>query len=232
MPVLSKRTRNRLSREKRILEAALKVCARAGYTGASMDLIAAEAGLSKPTLYQYFTSKEALFAAMMRAKRDQMLEALDAPAGEEMVDALYHFAWRYADTVMRTDMLSLARLVIGEAQRLPMIGRSYQEAGPDQLLIGIMRYLDVQRQAGGLVFEDAELAAQDFWGLILSAPRTQALYRPDAAPNRSEIARYVHNGLRVFLRAYAVDRDMALQRLEHVMQSGPPVRSEAPVTSS
>jgi AefR-like transcriptional repressor, C-terminal domain len=106
---------------------------------------------------------------------------------------------------MRPDMLSLARLIIGEVSRFPEIGRAYQASGPDHLLRGIMRYLDGQRDAGRLVFDDTELAAQDLWGLILSAPRTQALYMPDAVPDRQTLNRYVTNGLRVFLKAYSTN---------------------------
>ena len=64
MNQMPRREQNRLAREKRILEAALKVFSASGYTGASMDAVAIEAGLSKPTLYQYFDSKEQLFATM------------------------------------------------------------------------------------------------------------------------------------------------------------------------
>ena len=66
-----------------------------------------------------------------------------------------------------------------------------------------MAWLEGRRAAGQLVFDDAELAAQDLWGLILSAPRTQALYRPDAMPGRADVGRYLVNGLRVFLKAYS-----------------------------
>lgn len=44
----------------RILEAARKVCARAGFEAARMEEIAAEARVSKGTLYRYFESKEDL----------------------------------------------------------------------------------------------------------------------------------------------------------------------------
>ena len=54
MTALPRRQQNRLDRERRILDAALKVFSRSGYSGASMDTVATEAGLSKPTLYQYF----------------------------------------------------------------------------------------------------------------------------------------------------------------------------------
>jgi TetR/AcrR family transcriptional repressor of mexJK operon len=210
----SRREQNRLNRERAILDAALKVFAAQGYTGASMDAVAAEAGVTKPTLYSYFPSKESLFQAMMLGKRDAMLDVFEHPSDQGMVADLLVFAWAYADTVMRPEMLSLARLIIGEVQRFPEIGRAYQASGPDHLLRGIMRYLEGQRRAGRLEFEDTELAAQDLWGLILSAPRTQALYMPDALPDRATLERYITNGLRVFLKAYSTAPGPDLDQLE------------------
>jgi len=217
MTALSRRQQNKIERERRILEAALKVFSEMGYSGANMDAVALEANLSKPTLYQYFQSKEALFSAMMLGERDQMLAVFERPSDRGMVADLLEFSWDYADTVLRPDLLSLARLIIGEVQRFPEIGRAYQEVGPDRLLRGIMDYLEDQRRAGRLAFDDAELAAQDLWGLILSAPRTQALYMPDRSPSRAEIARYLHNGLKVFLKAYSTQPETDLAELARLI---------------
>ena len=214
MTALPRRERNRLAKEKRILEAAQTIFASAGYSGATMDAVAAAAGLTKPTLYQYYASKEALFAAMMSARRDDMLVAFESDDAASMVAQLHRFAWAYADTVMRPDLLSLARLIISEAQRFPEIGQTYQASGPDRVLAGMMEFLGAQRDAGRLAFDDDELAAQDLWGLILSAPRTRALYQPDNPPKRDELARYVENGLKVFLRAYSTDPENDLEALE------------------
>jgi TetR/AcrR family transcriptional repressor of mexJK operon len=211
---LPRRQQNRLNRERAILDAALKVFAAQGYSGASMDAVAAGAGVTKPTLYSYFPSKESLFQAMMLGKRDVMLDVFEHPSEQGMVADLLIFSWAYADTVMRPEMLSLARLIIGEVQRFPEIGRAYQASGPDHLLRGIMRYLDGQRRLGRLEFDDAELAAQDLWGLILSAPRTQALYMPDTQPDRATLARYIGNGLCVFLKAYSTTPGPDLDQLE------------------
>lgn len=219
MNQISRREQNRIEREGRILDAALRVFSLTGYSGATMDAVAAEAGLTKPTVYQYFPSKESLFSAMMIGKRDQMLEVFEHPSSDGMVHDLYVFAWDYADTVMRPEMLSLARLIIGEVQRFPEIGRAYQASGPDHVLRGIMRYLSARREDGLLDFDDAELAAQDLWGLILSAPRTQALYMPDSTPDRVTLARYIHNGLRVFLRAYSTQPDADLAQLTALVRS-------------
>jgi AcrR family transcriptional regulator len=212
MTALPKRQQNRILRERRILDAALTVFSQKGFVSASMDDIAAQAGLSKPTLYQYFPSKDELFTAMMTEERDHMLESFEYPTASGMVAELYAFSWHYADVVLRPDMLNLARLIIGEAQRLPDVGRAYQASGPDRVLAGMIAYLERQRAAGRLVFDDAELAAEDLWGLILSAPRNKALHIPDAVPDRATIERYIRNGLRVFLRAYstAPDRDLAV----------------------
>src|ERR1700686_4974838 len=64
-----------LSPEKRaqILTGAADVFAADGYEGASMARIAAVAGVSKGTLYNYFDSKAALFTAYVVDKCDQSL---------------------------------------------------------------------------------------------------------------------------------------------------------------
>jgi TetR/AcrR family transcriptional regulator, mexJK operon transcriptional repressor len=221
MTEMPRRQMNRIIREKRLLAAALKVFSESGYSGASMDAVAQAAGLSKPTLYQYFDSKEQLFATMMLQKRDDMLLPLREAAGIDMVVQLHGFAWAYADTVMHPDLLSLARLTIGEVQRFPEIGRAYQSAGPDRVLEGLMGYLTACRAIGRLRFDDADLAAEDLWGLILSGPRTQALYRPDLTLSRAALARFVHNGLRVFLLAYSTDPTRDLATLEGLQAPDP-----------
>ena len=220
MTDLPRRAFNRAAKERRILDAALRVFAATGYSGASMDAIAASAEVSKPTLYQYFGAKEQLFAAMMLEKRDAMLGVFANPSAD-LVQDLHGFAWTYATVVMRPDMLSLARLIIGEAQRFPDIGRAYQAAGPDRMLAGIMAYLTRRRDEGALGFADAELAAQDLWGLILSAPRTQALYIPDAIPDRAALARFITNGLAVFLKAYSTAPDADLAKLAALTKGDP-----------
>ena len=200
-----------------MLKAAIGVFAERGYSAATMEAIAAAANLTKPTLYRHFSGKDTLFKAMMEVPRDAMLQAAKAPKGSGIVDQLFRFAWVYADTVMSPEYLAFARLIIGEAQRFPEIGRAYQASGPDQVLAGLTGVMQAARQAGQLDFEDAELAAQDFWGLILSAPRNRALHDPDAVQTRSEIARYVNNGLRVFLRAYSTRPAEDLAQLEDLI---------------
>jgi AcrR family transcriptional regulator len=63
-------------REQLILDVAGQVFAHAGYESASMDEIAAQAGISKPMLYAYFGSKEGLYLAYIERAGGQLLERL------------------------------------------------------------------------------------------------------------------------------------------------------------
>ena len=154
---------------------------------------------------------------LMLVGRDEMLGPFDL-SSPDMIADLHAFAWNYAGVVMNPQYLSLARLIIAEAHRFPAIGRAYQGAGPDRVLKGMMTYLELKRKNGQLAFDDAELAAQDLWALILSAPRNQALHMPDRIPRRAAIARSINNGLAVFLKAYSTNPPHDIERLENLLQ--------------
>lgn len=64
-------------RRVRLLEAAGRVFARLGYETASVDDIAFEAGVGKPTVYRYFAGKEALFEAVFARALDELEARLD-----------------------------------------------------------------------------------------------------------------------------------------------------------
>ena len=64
------------AKRRAILEAAKSLFLRNGYDGSSMDAIAAEAGVSKLTVYSHFTDKETLFSAAIKAKCEEQLPEL------------------------------------------------------------------------------------------------------------------------------------------------------------
>lgn len=61
---LSRREKEKQTREMEIIEAAERIFFMKGYDGASMDEIAREAQFTKRTVYQYFLNKEDLFFAV------------------------------------------------------------------------------------------------------------------------------------------------------------------------
>ena len=73
-----------------ILEAALEVFSAHGFRGATVDQIAAEAGLSKPNLLYYFPTKEAIYEALLGGLLDTWLDPLRAmkSSGEPLPEIL------------------------------------------------------------------------------------------------------------------------------------------------
>ena len=66
-------------RAEQLLDVAERVFAEAGYSGTSIETIAAQAGVTKPLVYRHFGSKEGIYLACLRRARGQM-EAMMAEA--------------------------------------------------------------------------------------------------------------------------------------------------------
>jgi TetR/AcrR family transcriptional regulator len=79
-------SRIRKAKIEAILAAALDVFSAKGFGGATLDLIAERAGLSKPNLLYYFASKEAIHRHLLDRLLDSWLEPLRRldPAGEPL----------------------------------------------------------------------------------------------------------------------------------------------------
>ena len=101
MPRVSAKDRPAFVEERRtaILEAALRVWGKRGFDGTSLDEVAAEAGLTKGTLYLYFPSKRALLEEAfrrysLRPEIEGGLERLRGQPFEDVVRGLVAVFWR------------------------------------------------------------------------------------------------------------------------------------------
>jgi pimeloyl-ACP methyl ester carboxylesterase/AcrR family transcriptional regulator len=204
--------RQREKRE-RIRQAAHDEFCENGYDGASMDRIATRADVSKPTLYQYFGGKDALMEAVLDVGRMQIVAPLMAKEGP-LVERLWRFAWGYADFVLRPDMLSLARLILGEASRRPENAIAYHQNGPARAFEGLVEFVSDAVAGGELQTDAPELTAQNLWSLILSGPRDYYLHHVEQRPSEQELLNVIGHGLRVFLKAYAVDAATRIGELD------------------
>ncbi len=77
--------RRRLSaarRRRQLIDVAIEMFAHSGYEATTMEDIATAAGVTKPLLYQHFTSKRALYLELIDDVASRMLEALDAATAQ------------------------------------------------------------------------------------------------------------------------------------------------------
>src|SRR5215208_4795298 len=69
-------------RRVQLLGVARRLFARDGYRGASMESIAEAAGVTKPVLYQHFSSKRALYSALLANDLGRLTGELEAAFGQ------------------------------------------------------------------------------------------------------------------------------------------------------
>jgi len=65
---------------RRILDAAIEVLAATGFEGASLSAVAIRAGVSRPTVYRHFGSRERLVSAAMMRLSEEIVERIWAAA--------------------------------------------------------------------------------------------------------------------------------------------------------
>jgi TetR/AcrR family transcriptional regulator of autoinduction and epiphytic fitness len=78
-------------RKQETLDVALRLLLERGYANLNMDELAEEAGISKPTLYQYFDSKEDLVAKAMGRMFEKMEELVPEPSDTSPLEQLENF---------------------------------------------------------------------------------------------------------------------------------------------
>ena len=122
--------RRRDARPAELLAAALELFAEKGYVGTRLDDVAANAGVSKGTLYLYFENKEELFKAVVR---DNVVARMSQSADEalrfegssaELLRQLITSWWRdYGDSKAG----GLGKLIVAESGNFPEIARFFVE---------------------------------------------------------------------------------------------------------
>lgn len=103
--------------EKKILDAAKKVFEKQGYTGARMQHIADEAGISKASLHYYFRSKENLFERIFDETMSDFMELVSTWSDEKehWEEKLRNFIHQFFDFLKTKSLL----FILGEINRNP-----------------------------------------------------------------------------------------------------------------
>ncbi|MGD1896677.1 MAG: TetR/AcrR family transcriptional regulator [Phormidesmis sp.] len=159
-----------------ILVGALEVFTTEGYAAATMDRLAAAAGVSKPTIYSYFESKEGLFVALIQylvSDDDMSLEMLPEAIRLQLPPEKVLF--KMGTSVLESfavdqPRLTLFRLMIGESERFPKLTKTFVREVQKPLLENVSTYLAAQPH---LHFSDPMVAARMFVGSIVHYIITQ-----------------------------------------------------------
>ncbi len=200
----SKRDERRDVRRDHILDVARACFLAEGYAATSMSTIAARLGGSKGTLYNYFRSKEELFQAVMQRQCSAMAETLFDIEHEEgsLRARLEHYARSFLKLLLEPNAMALNRLVVGESERFPEIGRGFYQLGPRVVMTRMAAVLEELMDQGGLRRADPLVAAQQFKDLAISGVYQPRLWNAIEPLDEAAVERQVANAVDTFLRAY------------------------------
>lgn len=177
-----------------------------GYAGTSMSAIAAKVGGSKTTLWSYFPSKEALFAAVVDDLVERYGRALDLSFDGDLdvPDTLRVFGAGMMGIVMSPPVLALHRLVIGEASRFPELGALFHERGPGRGKAKLAAWLAGAMDDGNVRRGDPARAATQFAHMCQAGVYQACLLGLKPGATADEIAGDIEAAVDTFVRAWAV----------------------------
>ena len=168
-------------RPREICAAALEVFAEKGFAAAKLDEIARRAGVSKGTLYLYFTDKEQLFRAVVRDTvspnidhlRDAIL-AIDLPFAQ----IVPMFLGRLSSVAATMPLGSVVKMVIGESGNFPELARVWQEQVVDKALGITIGLIEQAQQRGEVRAGDPRFHAFTLMGPMLMGLMYREVLQP------------------------------------------------------
>ncbi|WP_103666798.1 TetR/AcrR family transcriptional regulator [Pseudanabaena sp. BC1403] len=158
---------NRPEKTAAILDGAMQIFLEQGYAGTTMDKVASAAGVSKPTVYNHFQDKEALFNALMEKlviEKEWAKCPLDLQnfSSEPTNIVLKRIANEVLDNCnSSSEQITFVRLVIGESGRFPELSRSFV-ANMDKSILGALT-----EYFASLNVPTPDVAARMFMGTIV-----------------------------------------------------------------
>jgi TetR/AcrR family transcriptional repressor of mexJK operon len=193
------------AKRKAILEAAKELFVRYGYDGSSMEAIAAEAGVSKLTVYSHFTDKETLFVEAVQAKCAERMPELFAepPAGASLESLLLTLGRGFNQLINSPEAIALSRLMVAQGAGNPHLSQLFFEAGPQRVLDQMERLLEQARQQGKLKMDSPRRAAEHFLMLVQGCVHFRLLIGCESPPTEAEAEAHVREVVALFLRAFA-----------------------------
>ncbi|HEY5071055.1 MAG TPA: TetR/AcrR family transcriptional regulator [Caulobacteraceae bacterium] len=193
------------ARRRAIIEVAREAFLAQGYAATSMSEIAARLGGSKGTLYNYFRSKEELFAAFMvdtcEGSANAFFEELP-PIGGDLRAALITLGSGLLGFLLKEEIMAVHRLVVAEAGRFPELGAVFYQSGPRRGEMRFEAYFREVMDAHQLRRGDPLIAGRWFRDLVLSDIYTRRLWgvREDLTP--AKIRAHCTEAVDIFLAAF------------------------------
>ena len=189
-----------------VLGGAREIFLRDGFEGASVDDIARAAGVSKATLYSYFSDKRELFREVTRVECERMAETtlaridFNAPPREVFTTAA-HSLTRF---LLSNFSLQMFRTCVAEAARFPELGQAFYQNGPEMGRARMVVYLKLAIERGQLHDVDPDMIAEQFSELCRARLWSRAIFGVQTNFSEAEINEVANHAVETVLARFAV----------------------------
>lgn len=183
----------------RLIQAAREAFMKEGYR-ASVDRIAARAGVARQTLYNHFPSKDDLFSETASLAAAEIVVALDGRT-DDLRKSLFRFAETFRQKVLGDEGLAMFRALTSEAPRFPALTQAFFAKGPNHTASRLADFLGRAMADGRLRRDDPRFAAEMLLGMLGGIEHARRLCVAPA-PEFDEGVR-IGQIVDCFLRAYA-----------------------------
>ncbi|MCO4776884.1 MULTISPECIES: TetR/AcrR family transcriptional regulator [Lentibacter] len=189
-----------------VLGGAREIFLRDGFEGASVDDIARAAGVSKATLYSYFSDKRELFREVTRVECERMAETtlaridFNAPPREVFTTAA-HSLTRF---LLSNFSLQMFRTCVAEAARFPELGQAFYQNGPEMGRARMVVYLKLAIERGQLHDVDPDMIAEQFSELCRARLWSRAIFGVQTSFSEVEIDEVANHAVETVLARFAV----------------------------
>ncbi|NCP14980.1 MAG: TetR/AcrR family transcriptional regulator [Sphingomonadales bacterium] len=180
-----------------------------GYAATAIEQVAADAGVSKVTIYNQFGDKRALFVAAVERECEKLRGhfSIEHAAPGSIRDRLTAIGQAIVAFLFRPEMLQFERRIAAETEAEPAIGAAFLEAGPWRMKHGFAAYLSHAVSAGELAIPDPMLAAEQFVSLCKGMGDLERRFGAIVTPEQRD--RRILGAVEMFLAAYGTTPSLA-----------------------
>jgi TetR/AcrR family transcriptional repressor of mexJK operon len=196
------------ARRDAFLAAAREVFSKKGFAEATLDDVIALSGGSRQTLYALFGGKQGLFEAITSDTCKTIFQGLtpEKLATRATDEVLKEVGTRYLAIVTSPTCLSLHRLVIAEAPRIPEVAQRFWKLGPGRSRAFLAEFFDRQIERGLLRMPNSRAGAEYFLDMLSGTVRLQCLIGLRQPPTPQEIEEIVQGAVVQFLNGCLVTK--------------------------
>ncbi|WP_267426221.1 TetR/AcrR family transcriptional regulator [Methylobacterium sp. GC_Met_2] len=183
----------------RLIAAARAEFLNQGFAGATVASIAANAGISKKTVYQYAASKEALMYEVVSEACQELFSPIFNSGGADLARSeIARCLVKFCLLSTSEDGVTIHRLAIGEARQFPNMAQAYKHALNAYVLEPLAAWVGWQNEFGRLRADDPRLAADMLTSMVVSPYMRDLSLGVRPRPSREEVERVVNTALNLF----------------------------------